>query len=100
MLSNILISAHLILYQRISLAICLEADTFTELIHIINMSHPFCIDYFQKNNTLDLTDLLCLRELCFLGFVKLCGDLLQHVLLIHSSSYPSDRLSARQEEAE
>ena len=75
-----LISAHLILYQRISLAICLEADTFTELIHIINMSHPFCIDYFQKNNTLDLTDLLCLRELCFLGFVKLCGSLLQHVL--------------------
>ena len=58
-------SGHLVLNQRISLTICLKTDAFTENLHIINMIHPLTINGFQQNDTLQLTDHLFLRELCF-----------------------------------
>ena len=74
------ITAHLVLYKRISLAICLQTDTLTKLIHIINMIHPLTVNDFQKNDTLQLTDLLRLRELCFFCLIQLdCLLLSKHV---------------------
>ena len=40
-----LISAHLILYQRIPLAIGLKADPLAELVHIVDMGHPLIVDH-------------------------------------------------------
>ena len=54
------------------------------------MIHPPCVNNFQKNDTLDLTDLLCLRELCFFCLIRLHSALLQKVLqlfLTHSLAF-------------
>ena len=75
-----LVAAHLVLNQRILLAVCLEADSLPELIHVVDMSHPLVVNYLQKNHALQLTDLLCLRELSFLRLVELGRGLLQHML--------------------
>ena len=40
-----LVACHLIFYQRISLAVGLESDPLTELIHIVDVVHPFPVDY-------------------------------------------------------
>ena len=57
-----LVSDHLVLNLWISLAISLKTDSLTQLIHIINMIHPFCVDHFQENDTLNLTHMLRLRK--------------------------------------
>ena len=64
------VSCHLVLNLRVSLAVCLQADTLAELIHIIDMIHPLLVDNLQKNDTLKLTNLLLLREFCFFLLVE------------------------------
>ena len=39
-----LIGIHLIFYKRISLSIGLQADTLTQLIHIVDVVHPLSVD--------------------------------------------------------
>ena len=38
------VSDHLILHLRISLSICLKADALAQLVHIIDMIHPFRVN--------------------------------------------------------
>ena len=40
-----LVTAELVLHQRISLAIGLQAHTLTELIHIVNVIHPLPVNH-------------------------------------------------------
>ena len=75
-----LISCHLVLYQWISLSISLKTDSLTQLIHIIDMIHPSCINHFQKYNTLNFAKLLCLRELCFFVLISLHSTFFQKML--------------------
>ena len=67
-----LIRAHLVLDKRISLAVSLQSDTLTQLIHIVDVIHPLPVDDFQKNDTLQLTDLLLLylHEVVFPAEIK------------------------------
>ena len=65
------ISLHLVLYLWIALAVCLQADTLAELVHIINVVHPFLVDHLQKDDTLQFTKLLRFRELCLFLLVEL-----------------------------
>ena len=65
------IGAHLVFYQRIPLAIGLKADSLAQLLHIVDMGHPFIIDHLKKHHTLNLTDLLPIRELCFFRLIEL-----------------------------
>ena len=81
------ISLKFIFHLRISLSVSLQADTLTELIHIVNMIHPFLIDNFQKDHTLQLTKLLCFRKLRFFFLVKLYSlffQLLFHLVFLHT----------------
>ena len=75
-----LVTLHLIFNHRIPLAVCLKADTLTQCVHIVQMRHPFVVNYLQQNHALNLTNLLRLRELSFLCLVKLDGLFLQIVL--------------------
>ena len=75
-----LVSTHLVLNNRISLAVSLQADTLTQLIHIVDVAHPLVIDDFQKDYALQFTDLLCLLELSLFRLVKLDRLFFQHVL--------------------
>ena len=75
-----LVSAHLVLNNRVSLAVSLQANTLTQLVHIINVAHPLVVDHLQKYYALQLTDLLCLLELCLFCLVQLDGLFLQHML--------------------
>ena len=76
-----LIGAHLVFHQRIAVSIGLETDTLAKLIHIVNMGHPFIVNNLKKNDALDLADLLCIREFCFLGLIELDRFLFQRMLL-------------------
>ena len=69
---------HLVLNNRISLAVCHQTDTLTEHFHIIDVIHPFAVDAFQKDNSLKLTKLFRFRELSLLRFIKL------HSLFLHN----------------
>ena len=64
------VGCHFVLDLRVSLAVCLQADTLAELIHIIDMIHPLLVDNLQENDTLKLTNLLLLREFCFFFLVE------------------------------
>ena len=75
-----LVSIHLILNNRISLAVSLQADALTQLVHIIDMAHPLVVDHLQKYHTLQLTNLLCILEFSLLRLIQLDGLFLQHVL--------------------
>ena len=75
-----LVGIHLILNNRISLAVSLQADTLTQLVHVIDMAHPLVVDHLQKYHTLQLTDLLCILEFSLLRLIQLDGFFLQHVL--------------------
>ena len=79
-LTEHIVSLHLILNQRISLSISLKSDSLTELIHIINMIHPTCINYFQQDDTLHFSELFSLRELCFFTFIRLDSTFFQQML--------------------
>jgi len=68
---------HLVLNNRISLAVCHQADTLTEHLHVVDVIHPLAIDTFQKNYSLKLTKLLRFRELSLFRFIKL------HSLFLH-----------------
>ena len=68
-----LIGTHLVLNKRISLTVCLQADTLAQLIHIIDMIHPLAVDHLQKDHALQLTDLFWFRELRFLCLIQLDG---------------------------
>ena len=47
-----LITAELILYQRITLGKCLQANTLAQLFHIVDVIHPFAVNDLQKEYTL------------------------------------------------
>ena len=85
-----LISGHLVFHLGISLSIGLQADTLTQLIHIIDMIHPFIIHNFQKDHTLQFTHLLLLREFCFFHLVQLhCLfiEILTQFFLVHAGHF-------------
>ena len=63
------IGGHLILHLRIFLTIGLQSDTLAKLIHIVDMIHPFTVDDFQEDDTLQLAQLLRLGELCLFHLV-------------------------------
>ena len=63
-------STHLVFYNRISLSISYKTDTLTKNLHVIDMIHPLTVDRFQKNHSLQFTQLLCFRELGFFCFIK------------------------------
>ena len=44
-------------------------DTLTELIHIVDMIHPLAVDHLQQYDTLQLTELLDLREFGLFSFI-------------------------------
>ena len=44
------------------------------------MGHPFIVNYLKENHTLNLTDLLCIRKLRFLGLIELNRLLLENML--------------------
>ena len=79
-----LITAHLILNQRIPLGISLQADSLTQLIHIVNMGHPLVIDNLQQNNPFQFTDSLRFREFRFLAFIQLHSFFFQLLLQVVS----------------
>ena len=65
-----IVGDHLIFIDRISLAIRLKSDTLLELFHIVNLIHPLVIDDTKEDDTLNLTEGFCFRELSFLGIVE------------------------------
>ena len=75
-----LVSAHLILDNRISLAVSLQADTLAQLVHIVDVAHPLVVNDLQEYYTLQLTDLLCLLELSLFCLLQLYSLFLQHML--------------------
>ena len=74
-----LIAAHLILNQRVSLTIRLQTDAFAQLIHIVDMSHPLCINHFQKDHALHLAYLFRACKLCLACLIKLRCRLFEHM---------------------
>ena len=47
----------------------LKSDTLTQLIHIVDMIHPLAVDHLQQYDTLQLTELLDLREFGLFSFI-------------------------------
>ena len=66
-----LVTAHLVLYQRISLSVCLQAHALTQLLHVVDVIHPLTVNDLQQNHTLQLTDGFRFGELGFFCFVQL-----------------------------
>ena len=87
-----LVAAQLILYQRISLGKGLQADTLAKLIHIVDMVHPLPVDDLQKEDALQLTQHLRIRELGFLQLIKLHRLFLEHMLQLIPVLLLSDAL--------
>ena len=81
-----LISTHLVFYYRIALAVGLKTDSLTQLVHIIDVSHPLIINHLKKDHALNLTHLLGLGEFCFLCLVKLESllfEIVHQLLFLH-----------------
>ena len=53
-----IISDHLIFNLRISLSVSLQADSLTQLVHVVDVIHPLLVDDTKQNHTLQLTNLL------------------------------------------
>ena len=64
-----IITCHLIFIDRITLGKSLHTNTLAQLLHIVNLFHPLAVDHTQKNDTLDLTEGIRLRELRFFGCI-------------------------------
>ena len=75
-----IISDHLIFNLRIPLSVSLQADSLTQLIHIIDVIHPLLVDDTKQNHTLQLTNLLLCRELGFFFLVELHSCFFQLLL--------------------
>ena len=73
-------SGQLVLNERISLCERLQADTLTQLIHIIDMSHPLAVNGLEQYDTFEFPDCLRLREFCFLCLIQLDCALLECML--------------------
>ena len=71
-----IVSGHLVFNKGIALAVCLQSDTLTQLIHVIDVIHPLTVYCLKQYHTLKLTYLLGRRELGLLGLIKLNGLLL------------------------
>ena len=70
------IARHLVLNQRISLAISLQADALTQLLHVVDVIHPMPVDDLQQDHALYLTHLLGIWEHGLRFLIKLHACLL------------------------
>ena len=68
-----IVSRGLVLLNGILLGIGHKTDTVTKLYHVVDMYHPLAVDGLKKNDTLQLSYELGLREFGFFGFVELNG---------------------------
>ena len=75
-----LVTAQLVLNQRILLSVCLQTGSLTKLLHIVDVIHPLAVDDLEQDHTLDLTDRLRLRELCLLALIQLHSLFLELLL--------------------
>ena len=75
-----IIGDHLVFHLGISLPISLQADSLTQLIHVIDVIHPLLVNDTKQNHSLQLTNLLLRRELGFLLLIELHSRFFQLLL--------------------
>ena len=73
------VSFHLVLNQRISLAVSLETDALAKLLHVVDVVHPLRVDCAEQHDALHLARVLGSRELLLLLLVECKRLLLQFV---------------------
>ena len=62
-----IVSNELVLNYWVFLCVCLKSNAFSKLLHVVDVIHPFAVDYFKKNNSFNFSDSIVVKSCVLLS---------------------------------